>query len=99
MLTSLTPPDTANLAAKNQETLPFFNSVTAKLEPTSPSRTNVQFQKFKILGLVPVQAPDTARGWVDITYLDDDIRITRGNNQNLFVLSMVERDVPVVLEG
>lgn len=90
--------DTTNLAAKNQETFPFFNSVTAKLEPVSGSKTNVQFQAFKILGLLSVKSPPSARGWIDVTYLDDVIRVTRGDKGNLFVLDMVERDVKVVLD-
>lgn len=29
------------------------------------------------------------KGWLDVTYLDDDLRIGRGNEGNLFVLSKV----------
>ncbi|PSB54915.1 fibrillin, partial [filamentous cyanobacterium CCP1] len=29
------------------------------------------------------------KGWLDITYLDDDLRIGRGNEGNIFVLTKV----------
>lgn len=48
----------------------------------------VQFKEFKILGLIPVKAPASAAGELDITYLDDELRISRGNRNNLFVLRM-----------
>ena len=53
--------------------------VTAELTPMSKSRVAVQFKTFKLLGLVPVQAPPSARGTLDTTYLDDDLRISRGD--------------------
>ncbi len=46
----------------------------------------VQFKEFKILGLLPVKAPDSAVGDLAITYLDEEIRVSRGNKGNLFVL-------------
>jgi hypothetical protein len=47
----------------------------------------VQFQTFYIGSLIPIKAPPTARGELEITYLDDDLRISRGDKGNLFVLS------------
>ena len=35
---------------------------------------------------VPIQS-DTQQGWLDITYLDSDLRIGRGNEGSVFVLS------------
>ncbi|GAQ81237.1 hypothetical protein KFL_000750060 [Klebsormidium nitens] len=78
--------DAEALAAKNTETWPFFNQVTAKLTPESPSKVKVQFQYFKIFGLVSVKAPESARGFLDTTYVDDDLRISRGDKGNLFIL-------------
>jgi PAP_fibrillin len=72
--------------ARNNESFPFFNSVTARLTPTSASRVDVQFLYFKLLNLIPIQAPPTARGWLDTTYVDKDLRISRGDKGNLFVL-------------
>lgn len=82
--------DAANLKARNQETFPFFNSVTAELTPTSKSAVDVQFKTFKLLGLVPITAPPTARGALDVTYVDEEMRISRGDKGNLFVL--LQRD-------
>ena len=84
--------DTDALTAKNQEPAPFFNSVTAELTPQSASRVAVQFKQFKLLGLIPVIAPESARGQLDITFLDDDLRLSRGDKGNLFVLTMDDRD-------
>ncbi len=36
-------------------------------------------RQFKLLGLVPVNAPENARGKLDITYVDEDLRISRGD--------------------
>ena len=35
--------------------------------------------QFKLLGWVPVNAPESARGKLDITYVDEDLRISRGD--------------------
>ncbi len=59
----------------------------ATLKPLSKSKVAVQFQTFYILSLIPIKAPPTARGELDITYLDEDLRISRGDKGNLFVLS------------
>ena len=53
----------------------------------------VQFKEFKLLGLVPIKTPGSAQGELDVTYLDDDLRISRGNRGNLFVLKMDDRSV------
>lgn len=45
----------------------------------SKSQVAVQFKQFKLLGLVPIQAPPSARGTLNITYLDEDLRISRGD--------------------
>lgn len=83
--------DTATLRARNQETWPFFNRVDAELTPKSASLVAVQFIKFYIFGLIPVTAPPTARGQLDITYVDDDLRLSRGDKGNLFVLTMDDK--------
>jgi PAP_fibrillin len=72
--------------ARNNESWPFFNSVTARLTPTSASRVDVQFLFFKILNVIPIKAPERARGWLDTTYVDSEMRISRGDKGNLFVL-------------
>jgi len=39
-----------------------------------------------------VTAPASARGELEITYLDEDLRISRGNKGNLFVLKMQDKN-------
>lgn len=41
------------------------------------SKVKVQFKEFKLLGLLPIKAPPSAQGELAITYLDDDLRISR----------------------
>ena len=57
------------------------------MTPLSKRKVAVQFQTFYIFSLLPIKAPPTARGELEITYLDDDLRISRGDKGNLFVLS------------
>jgi hypothetical protein len=86
--------DAVNLKARNIESSPFYNQVSADLEPLGGSRVGVKFQEFKIFGLIPVKAPQRISGsgaWLDITYLDEDTRISRGDKGNLFVLRMKDR--------
>lgn len=75
------------LQARNQETWPFFSAVEAVLEPVNASKVIVVFKTFYIASILPIQAPDSARGELTVTYLDDDLRISRGNKGNLFILS------------
>eukprot|EP00899_Mesostigma_viride_P006431 jgi/Mesvir1/1578/Mv14547-RA.1 len=82
--------DNRSLRGLNAETWPLFNSVTAKLTPATASRVDVKFVQFKLLGLIGVNAPDSARGWLDTTFLDEEIRVSRGDKGNLFVLRMVD---------
>lgn len=49
----------------------------------------VKFNKFIILGLIHVKAPEKARGILQVTYLDDTLRLSRGDRGNLFVLRKV----------
>ncbi|ONK65430.1 uncharacterized protein A4U43_C07F37040 [Asparagus officinalis] len=85
------------LRAQNMETWPYFNQVTADLTPLNPRKVAVKFDTFKILGLIPIKAPDTARGELEITYLDEEIRISRGDKGNLFILKMADPSYRVPL--
>lgn len=76
------------LRAQNLETWPYFNQVTANLEPVNAKKVIVNFDFFKIGGLISVKAPGRARGELEITYLDDELRVSRGDRGNLFVLIM-----------
>ncbi|XP_058191821.1 probable plastid-lipid-associated protein 4, chloroplastic [Rhododendron vialii] len=85
------------LRAQNMESWPFFNQVTADLTPLNARKVAVKFDFFKIAGLIPIKAPDRARGTLDITYLDEELRVSRGDKGNLFILKMIDRSyrVPV----
>lgn len=84
--------DTTTLSAKNSEIVQYFflipvpRSVTAELSPVNGKFTDVKFKRFQ-LGPIGFDAPDTFRGALDITYLDDDMRLTRGDKGNIFVLT------------
>eukprot|EP00567_Pseudictyota_dubia_P010657 CAMPEP_0197452262 /NCGR_PEP_ID=MMETSP1175-20131217/31620_1 /TAXON_ID=1003142 /ORGANISM="Triceratium dubium, Strain CCMP147" /LENGTH=160 /DNA_ID=CAMNT_0042985229 /DNA_START=264 /DNA_END=746 /DNA_ORIENTATION=- len=84
--------DTENLCAENSEVVRYFNiidvprRVTAILTPQSDRLTNVQFDRFSV-GPVGFKAPESFRGFLDVTYLDDELRLTRGDKGNIFVLT------------
>ncbi|KAL2649485.1 hypothetical protein R1flu_017613 [Riccia fluitans] len=80
--------NTDTLRAQNLESWPFFNQVTANLVPVSSSKVAVNFDFFKIAGLISIKAPGRAGGELEITYLDEDLRVSRGDRGNLFVLVM-----------
>ena len=86
------PADGPGLRAKNQETAPFWNSVTAQLSPLSRSKVKVQFKVFKLLNLIALNAPPSAVGELDITYLDEELRISRGDKGHLFILTQDDPD-------
>ncbi|KAK4757514.1 hypothetical protein SAY87_018815 [Trapa incisa] len=85
------------LRAQNIETWPFFNQATANLVPLNARRVAVKFDFFKIAGLIPIKNPGSGRGQLEITYLDDELRISRGNQGNLFILKMVDPSYRVPL--
>lgn len=64
--------------------------VYADLKAETKSRVGVQFRQFRIFGLIPVTAPESAKGKLDTTFVDSTVRISRGDKGNLFVL--VQRD-------
>ena len=83
--------DTKNLKAENSETIGFFGlkiprKVTAELTPMTKSKVGVLFKVFSI-GPIKFNAPSTFTGELDITYVDEDLRLSRGDKGNLFVLT------------
>jgi hypothetical protein len=85
-----TPPeqliDIENGRALNAEkVLGIVNSVQADITPVTKNKVNVQFKKFKI-GPVGFNAPESFKGELSVTYLDDDMRISRGDKGNAFIL-------------
>ncbi|ESW20485.1 hypothetical protein PHAVU_006G213100 [Phaseolus vulgaris] len=63
---------------------------TANLVPLNSRKVAVKFDFFKIANLIPIKSPGSGRGQLEITYLDEDLRISRGNRGNLFILKMVD---------
>ncbi|KAI4296263.1 hypothetical protein L6164_036236 [Bauhinia variegata] len=82
--------NTDTLRAQNMESGPFFNQVTADLTPLNSRKVAVKFDTFKIAGFIPIKAPGRARGELEITYLDEELRVSRGDKGNLFILKMVD---------
>lgn len=83
--------DTDSLQAENSEVVSYFGvkvprKVSAELLPQSNRLTNVQFKQFSV-GPISFEAPEQFKGFLDITYLDGDLRLTRGDKENLFVLT------------
>ncbi|CAL5438824.1 unnamed protein product [Camellia sinensis] len=85
------------LRAQNLETWPFFNQATANLVPLNARRVAVKFDSFKIGSLIPIKSRGSGRGQLEITYLDEELRISRGNQGNLFILRMVDPSYRVPL--
>ncbi|KAG5000592.1 putative plastid-lipid-associated protein 4, chloroplastic [Glycine soja] len=85
------------LRAQNIETWPFYNQATANLVPLNSRRVAVKFDFFKIANLIPIKSAGSGRGQLEITYLDEDLRISRGNRGNLFILKMVDPSYRVPL--
>lgn len=81
-----------NLTAENQEVVNVWNffkfgqRVTAKLIPQSPSQVEVRFQRFYV-GPFTFPAPSFFRGTLNVTFVDDNLRLSRGNKGSLFVLT------------
>lgn len=85
--------DAANLKAKNEEVFQvgpfcFTNAVEARLTPRSAIGFDVKFIQFILFGFLKfnVEKNPAFSGFLDVTYLDEDVRISRGNKGNLFVL-------------
>ena len=87
--------------ARNEETvksgpLTLKSAVDARLVPwltdrNSADEVEVKFARFELFGdRIRIKAPARAIGRLQTTYLDDDLRISRGDRGNLFVLSMVD---------
>lgn len=83
--------NTSDLTVQNSEVVCYFGipvprKVTAELTPKNSQFTEVKFKRFT-LGPIGFDAPETFRGALDITYLDDEVRLTRGDKGNIFVLT------------
>ena len=87
--------DAINGFAENKEVVRYFGfidvprSVTAEITPVSESKVDVLFKRFTI-GPFTFSLPVTARGALDITYIDEDLRLSRGDKGNIFVLTRLK---------
>lgn len=52
----------------------------------SKSKVAVQFKQFSI-GPITFNAPSSFKGELDVTYLDKEVRLSRGDKGNIFVLT------------
>jgi len=86
-----TPPeqliDVENGRAVNAENvLGIRNSVRADISPLTKSKVKVQFKEFSIGPISYKPDDDKFKGELSVTYLDEDMRISRGDKGNAFVL-------------
>lgn len=86
--------DTERLTAENAEVVDYgifrlSRKVNAELTPVSPSEVAVQFKQFTFGDVVKINAPEAFKGRLDITYVDENFRLSRGDKGNIFVLTRV----------
>jgi hypothetical protein len=87
--------DVDTMSLTNTQTLtPVGNiavpaSVKATLTAQGDNRVGVKFTQF---GLGPLKLNRESEAWLDITYLDHELRVSRGSQGNVFVLKMADRD-------
>ncbi|OLP89941.1 putative plastid-lipid-associated protein 4, chloroplastic [Symbiodinium microadriaticum] len=87
--------DPAGGVARNLEFTPLGpNRVDAEtwVEGLEKTTVGVRFKVFTLFGLLPIQAPDSATGILQVTYLDENLRLSRGDRGNLFVLRKVSSE-------
>ncbi|KAJ8530950.1 hypothetical protein K7X08_023831 [Anisodus acutangulus] len=88
LLEAIAPLDRGTEATPQDQEI--IDQVTADLTPLNARKVVVKFDYFKIAGLIPIKAPGRARGELEITYLDEELRVSRGDLGNLFILKMVD---------
>mmetsp|Transcript_19900 Transcript_19900/g.46456 ORF Transcript_19900/g.46456 Transcript_19900/m.46456 type:complete len:208 (+) Transcript_19900:215-838(+) len=90
-LQTQTPPeqflDVENGIAVNAETIwGIRNMVGADIAPESKNKVKVQFREFCVGPIKYQPDPGKFQGELSVTYLDEDMRISRGDLGNCFVL-------------
>mmetsp|Transcript_27868 Transcript_27868/g.32987 ORF Transcript_27868/g.32987 Transcript_27868/m.32987 type:complete len:215 (+) Transcript_27868:103-747(+) len=86
-----TPPeqllDLENGRAVNAEkVLGIRNAVRADISPLTKNKVKVQFREFSVGPISFKPEGDKFKGELSVSYLDDDMRISRGDKGNAFVL-------------
>jgi hypothetical protein len=94
--------DVQGLKASNAEIVqygPFKleRKVKASLTPVGPSEVAVQFEEFSFAfpstpPFLKVKSPASFKGRLDVTYIDSDLRLSRGDKGNIFVLEKASDD-------
>jgi hypothetical protein len=62
------------------------SSVEAKLTPRTRNKVRVNFERFNVGPLKFTPDPERFKGELSVTYLDEDMRISRGDLGNAFIL-------------
>jgi hypothetical protein len=84
--------DAKALTAENYEEVKYFGLIPvvqrnfARLKQVSDSKVKVEIHKIMIGPLI-IPLPINLKGDLSVTYLDKQMRITRGNKGGLFVLT------------
>uniref|UniRef100_A0A7S2G2U7 Plastid lipid-associated protein/fibrillin conserved domain-containing protein n=1 Tax=Octactis speculum TaxID=3111310 RepID=A0A7S2G2U7_9STRA len=86
-----TPPeqliDVENGRAVNAETvLGIRNAVRADISPLTKNKVKVQFKEFSVGPISYKPEGDKFKGELSVSYLDENMRISRGDQGNAFVL-------------
>ena len=86
-----TPPeqliDVENGRAVNAENvLGIRNAVRADISPLTKNKVKVQFKEFSVGPISYKPEGDKFKGELSVSYLDEDMRISRGDQGNAFVL-------------
>lgn len=86
-----TPPeqllDVVNGRAVNAEmVLGIRNAVRADISPMTNNKVKVQFREFSVGPISFKPEGDRFKGELSVSYLDEDMRISRGDKGNAFVL-------------
>merc|ERR1711908_195042 len=69
-----------------ERVLGVANAVEISLAPVSRSKASVEFERFRLGPLLSFPAPAGLTSSLDTTYLDETMRISRGDQGNVFVL-------------
>ncbi|MBA0706527.1 hypothetical protein Golax_018631, partial [Gossypium laxum] len=72
--------------------LPVLNELAKDIQTQTKTQKSAlcKTDACRFLFEIPIKAPGRARGELEITYLDEELRISRGDLGNLFILKMID---------
>ncbi len=82
------PESSTRVRVKFERNITGFQGLIGYQSPAQLIEAIAAGQTYKYKA-IDFQINSTRQGWVEITYLDNDLRIGRGNEGNLFVLTKV----------